>query len=143
MMTSQIKLIRLETNDICTTGVILINGRMVALSLEPPKFGNVVEFSCIPCETYNYIKRVSAHHKYEIIELTNVYNRSYIQIHVGNRPDQTSGCILPGLSLSTWSQFDGKTPSVYSPIIFDSRDALNLILSLTTPTGIVTITEHF
>lgn len=144
MIPSQIKITRLETNDICTTGAILINGRMISLSLEPPKYGNVVDFACVPPETYNYIKRYSDKHAYEIIELTNVYKRSYIQIHSGNRPDQTSGCILPGLTIQSYLESFSDTEShTYIPRVHNSKNALDLILSLTTDTGIVTITEQF
>lgn len=144
MINSQIKIIRLETNDICTTGVILINGRMISLSLEPPKFGNIIDFSCIPCDSYKYTKRYSNKHKYEIIELINVYKRSYIQIHSGNAPAHTSGCILPGLTLQSYiKSFSDTETHTYIPRMRSSKDALDLILSLTTPTGIVTITEQF
>jgi len=144
MIPSQIKIIRLETNDICTTGVILINGRMISLSLEPPKYGNTSDFSCIPSDSYKYIKRYSNKHNYEIIELSNVYKRSYIQIHLGNRPDQTSGCILPGLTIQTYvDSFGDDSSYMYLPRIRSSKPALDLLLSLTTPTGVVTITEQF
>jgi len=144
MLTSQIKVIRLETNDICTMGAILINGRLIAMSLEPPKFGNTQDLSCIPCDTYKYLKRYSAKHKYEIIELQNVFNRSAVQIHIGNKPNQTSGCILPGLAIQTHlPTFVDPNKFTYVPEIHSSKKAHDLILSLTTPEGILTIIEAF
>ena len=144
MITSQIKLIRLETNDICTMGALFINGRWVAACLEPPKFGNTQDFSCIPSDTYNYHKRYSNHAEYEIIELENVYNRTYIQIHPGNKPEETSGCILPGFILQTYIEmFSSEEKYLYLPRVHKSKDALNLILDLSSDTGIITIVENF
>jgi hypothetical protein len=71
-------------------------------TLEPPEQGNQENVSSIPAGTY------SGHTRYDHldgwrIQLDNVPKRSAIQIHIGNFPRQTKGCILVG----TLGRFQG------------------------------------
>ena len=67
-------------------------------TLEPPDLDNKKSKSCIPAGEYKaYIrKKESSKWDYDVIQLKNVPNRSAIQMHAGNYPEDTNGCILPG-----------------------------------------------
>jgi hypothetical protein len=66
------------------------------VSLELPDLDNQKNISCIPEGTYWAKKRISPGKGYEVIELLNVPNRTYIQAHYGNYTRQLLGCQLYG-----------------------------------------------
>src|SRR3954469_24293797 len=67
--------------------------------LEKPWRGNALLMSAIPNGVYNGILRYD-HTDQCRIELRNVPGRDHIQIHTGNSPDDTEGCILIGKELT-------------------------------------------
>jgi len=73
-----------ENNPICVT-------------LELPWLNNQHNISCIPEGIYTAVRYMSPKRGYEVFELTNVPDRDAIEIHVGNYPKDTDGCILLGL----------------------------------------------
>lgn len=81
----------------CTLGVIEF-GNQRAYTLELPWKGNVANKSCIPTGVY-YAKHRNSPSNGDVIELQNVPERSYIQIHSGNYTSQIKGCILVGDSI--------------------------------------------
>jgi len=67
-------------------------------TLELPWLDNKRNISCIPQGVYKVRKRYSQRFG-DHFEVLGVPDRTLILFHVGNFPDDTDGCILPGLSL--------------------------------------------
>jgi hypothetical protein len=82
----------------CTSGYLAVNGTIIAYTLERPWADNAKNVSSIPAGTYPATLRYD-HSDLWRIELQGVPGRSNIQIHVGNEPDQSMGCILVGSQL--------------------------------------------
>lgn len=77
-------------------GVMLVEGEVRFLTLEPPWRGNERGVSCIPDGVY-VAKRVrSERFREEVYRLQDVPDREGIEFHVGNRVKETEGCILVG-----------------------------------------------
>jgi hypothetical protein len=92
----------------CTLGRLQV-GSFQCFTLELPDLGNAPNISCIPTGTYQAFKRQSPKNGL-VIELKNVPQRSFIQIHRGNHTRQIEGCILVGSSIAF---LDGdRTPDV-------------------------------
>lgn len=81
----------------CTVGVIEFGGDR-AYTLELPDLNNAKNVSCIPAKKYRAAYRLSPS-KGDVIQLQNVPDRTYIQIHSGNYTSQILGCILVGDSI--------------------------------------------
>jgi hypothetical protein len=79
----------------CTSGYLAVDGTIISYTLERPWVGNITNISSVPDGTYNGIIRYDKTDHWRI-ELTDVPGRSNVQIHVGNEPDQTKGCVLVG-----------------------------------------------
>ena len=82
----------------CTIGIINYGLSARACTLELPNINNQQNVSCIPAGYYIAQYRKSPSNG-DVIELKNVPQRSYIQIHSGNYTSQIEGCILVGDSL--------------------------------------------
>ena len=95
---ADINIQRLSYSRTETMGIMRINN-LRFFTLELPWLDNQKNISCIPTGEYNYIKRVSPGKGYEVIELVDVPDRAYIQIHLGDYTRQIEGCILPGTGL--------------------------------------------
>lgn len=104
----------------CTVGIINF-GELRAYTLELPWLNNKESVSCIPAGTYIAKYRLSPSNG-DVMELQNVVNRTYIQIHSGNYTSQIKGCILIGDSLR-----DINTDGV--PDVTNSKQTLSALLS--------------
>ncbi|MBY5482086.1 hypothetical protein HFO84_32900 [Rhizobium leguminosarum] len=82
----------------CTSGYLAVNDKIIAYTLEKPWQGNAPLISSIPDGAYGGILRYDHADKWRI-ELTGVPGRTHVQIHTGNTPDDSEGCILVGLKL--------------------------------------------
>lgn len=107
---STIRIVRKEETDQATMGQVYVDGEELGYTLEQP-WNNNQEGSCIPPGEYiAYIRdKATSRWDYNPIQLVNVYNRSYIQIHIGNKPEHTEGCILVGKGRgknAVWSSQD-------------------------------------
>jgi hypothetical protein len=116
----------------CTSGYLSVGGTIITYTLERPWVDNMKNVSSVPDGTY------SAHLRYDHadhwrIELVGVPNRPNVQIHMGNEPDQTLGCVLVGDGLSASLCSLTGSASAYSklkrafygtdaPSTFDPRD---------------------
>lgn len=82
----------------CTAGYLAVNGKIIAYSLEKPANDNANNISSIPAGKYpaslKYTHEDKGHHWR--IQLDKVPARQGVQIHIGNTPQDTSGCILLG-----------------------------------------------
>jgi hypothetical protein len=98
LITSRIKVVRKEETEQATMGEIYVDGEQIGYSLEQPWKKNRKSESCIPPGKYKAYIRDSetSRRDYSLIQLIDVFNRDYIQVHIGNYPEDTAGCILPG-----------------------------------------------
>ena len=118
---ADIKIQRLSYSRSETIGIIYVKD-LRFFTLELPWLDNQKNISCIPTGEYNYIKRVSPGKGYEVIELVDVPDRAYIQIHLGNYTRQIEGCILPGTGLKDINR-DGVID------VTNSEEAFNKIMN--------------
>ena len=79
----------------CTLGMMSVDG-FNCFTLELPWLDNQKNISCIPAGIYDYFIRYSPSKKMDVLQLKDVENREYIQIHAGNYTSQILGCILVG-----------------------------------------------
>jgi len=91
------KLTRVYENDICTLGVITDETGWVCNTLELPWKNNTVDESRIPAGEYVISPYKSPRHG-ECFLIDFVPGRAMVEIHPGNCPEDTNGCILPGLA---------------------------------------------
>lgn len=124
-----IKIKRMYLNE-STIGYLTCND-LHLFTLELPDLGNEPNISCIPEGEYEYYIRHSSKNGF-VIELKNVPNRSFIQIHSGNFTSQIEGCILVGESIK-----DINNDSV--PDVTNSKKSLKKLLEAAPDTGIVKI----
>ena len=82
----------------CTSGYLAVNSTIQAYTLERPWAGNAPLLSSIPVGTYNGILRYDHRDQWRI-ELQGVPGRTNVQMHTGNTPDDTEGCIIIGKEL--------------------------------------------
>lgn len=94
----KITIARKDRSAACTSGYLAVNGEIIAYTLEKPWLGNKPLISSIPDGVYGGTLRYDHADKWRI-ELTGVPGRGNVQIHTGNTPDDTEGCILIGLRL--------------------------------------------
>lgn len=78
-----------------TTGVLIVDGNPICITLEPTWRNNERNISCIPSGRY-LCKRVDSPKYGDTFEVRNVPNRSHILFHTGNKDSHTKGCILLG-----------------------------------------------
>ena len=109
-------------------------GDLNLYTLELPWLSNAKDKSCVPSGIYDWFKRTSPKNG-AVIELKNVPNRNYIQMHVGNYTRQTAGCILAGTGIA---YENGQTPCVTN-----SRDAMNALLMSLPDYGKIVIERAF
>lgn len=76
-------------------GVLLINGKIFCVTLEPCEYANKTFKSCIPAGCYELEKTVSQKFG-TTYEVCNVPDRTHILLHRGNIVEHTEGCILLG-----------------------------------------------
>lgn len=96
----QLKVERFESSSNSMIGKLYLQGKFLCYTLEEAWRNNARGNSCVPSGTYNaYLRYTSLKSQREwCFELTNVPNRTAIQIHIGNDPSHTEGCILVGLT---------------------------------------------
>jgi hypothetical protein len=91
------KLQRTSQGPVCTLGRLTTDeGNIVAVTLELPDHGNAKDVSCIPAGSYRAELRDSPKRGYQVYGLLDVPDRDDIEIHIGNFPVDTDGCILVG-----------------------------------------------
>lgn len=79
----------------CTMGYLEVNSKTTCYTLEPPWKDNKTDVSSIPVGKYPATLRYDHTDRWRI-ELQRVPNRTNVQIHIGNYPSNTLGCILVG-----------------------------------------------
>lgn len=99
----KVKIIRIEQPD-GNFGTLLIDGRIICLTLERLWMENKRDISCIPKGRY-VCKRYKSNKYGETFKINKVTGRTGIIFHSGNVTDNTKGCILLG---STHGNLNGK-----------------------------------
>lgn len=114
----------------CTLGRLAIDG-FQCFTLELPWRNNIANISCVPEGTYTFFKRNSPTNG-RVLELKNVKDRTFIQIHAGNFTSHTEGCILVGNDIKFLD--DDSIPDVVN-----SKHTLDVLLGLAGKVGEITI----
>lgn len=84
-------------NSSCTLGTLYVDNKEICKTLELPYRDNQNDISSIPAGVYKGNLRYDKDDKWRI-QLVDVPNRTGVQIHIGNVPKSTIGCILVGKS---------------------------------------------
>jgi hypothetical protein len=105
-------------------------GTKVCFSMELPQRGNQNQISAIPKGTYSAKARRSDSNG-PVLQLSGVPGRDAIQMHSGNTPDQTLGCILLGSTAVSQAAPQGpEVLAVGKCWISGSKTARNKLLAL-------------
>ena len=126
---STLLLARTQSNTVCTQGKLSVDGVFSCYTLEPPIEDPPVKPRAIPPGTYLFTISYSEKHKYIVPLLESIPDFECVEIHVGNWPSDTLGCILVGT--------DSGTNAVYR-----SREAFDRLMAGLTP-GSIEIQENF
>lgn len=102
---------RQRFSEISTQGQMLVDGVFFCYTLELPRKDGLPG-SCIPTGRYQVTTYASSHFGRLMPLINNGPGRSEIEIHWGNYPDNTRGCILLGYQFS-------------QDFVGDSRDAFD------------------
>lgn len=125
---------RLSQTAYATFGILTdADDKQLCVTLERPWLDNQHDISCIPAGTYPLVRYRSPKRGYDVWLLEQVPNRDMIEIHVGNVPIDTDGCVLVG------SHF-GETSKGYG--IVDSHTAFDALMAATKHDATGTITVH-
>ena len=94
---------RFDYSDKQTLGTLVIydEGKVIysCYTLELPDLKNASNISCIPRGEYKVVPRNSQKFK-DHLHITDVPNREYILIHVGNYFTDIRGCVIVGKTLT-------------------------------------------
>jgi hypothetical protein len=93
-MSMKVSIVRVESGTDGTFGVLCIEGKAFCVTLEPILLGDPQE--PIPNGTYKAVRYNSPKNKREVWLLKDVPGYTYVEIHIGNLPHETLGCILVG-----------------------------------------------
>ncbi len=94
----KIQILRTYATNKVTYGECYVNDILTAMTLELPWKDNIANASCIPEGNYKATLRYDkSRDGFFTIQLAGTGPRTGIQIHVGNKPDDITGCILLGL----------------------------------------------
>jgi hypothetical protein len=89
---------RVKQNDFATYGEIYNErGIRECYTLELPWRDNKHNISCIPAGEYIAERYLSPEHGYVLFRLIDVPGRGYIELHIGNLPCDSKGCLLLGV----------------------------------------------
>ena len=98
----RLRLYRKKDDGIQTTGQLLLldaAGKTLRTytTVERPWKGNESKISCIPPGTYTFTKSKSNKNPGlgDVLRLSNPRHRAGVLVHVGNKPTDSEGCILP------------------------------------------------
>jgi len=130
-----VELLRLETGQAGTFGVLRIAKTVFCSTLEPPDQLNAKNISCIPTGQY-ICRRHSSPRFGETFQVDSVPWRSNILFHAGNVSSDTNGCIILG-------QYPGKLRG--DRAVLNSGDTFKafMLLLVGQDEFHLTISEHY
>ncbi len=91
---------RTERSELSTQGELSIDSRFVGFTLEPPHRDGDVKPRAIPAGRYRVTWRFSESHQRFVPHVEDVPGFDGIEIHPGNSPKDTKGCLLVGFAKS-------------------------------------------
>jgi len=94
-------LTRLTYTDQSTIGELCVDGEYQCWCLEPTARAGSPGPVCIPPGKYEILMQWSTRFQMDTPHLQNVPGRTFIEIHPGNFPKDTEGCILVGTTKDT------------------------------------------
>lgn len=112
---------RITETEVCTIGRASFED-LDFHTLEPPWKDNKKNVSRIRPGVYAAYKYYSPRFKRFVVMLEDKYNRTNIELHAGNYPDQTAGCILVGLGKSENGRAVWRSNECLNKIITKMRD---------------------
>lgn len=111
-----LQLLREAQDAYATFGSIVDeHGGTLCVTLELPWRDNAHDISCIPPGTYHAQRVFSPKHQRVLFQLIDVPGRSAIEIHPGNTPNDSLGCILVG---TAFGEIDGQRAVLASRAAF-------------------------
>lgn len=107
---------RFKAYDLSIIGTLSVNGTQICYTLEEAWRDNKKGHSCVGLGNYTaFLRYNSSKSKREwCFQLHDANGRSAIQIHIGNQPSHTEGCILVGNSYS--ENFVGDSTNAYQKL---------------------------
>lgn len=84
------------SDEYATEGELWMDGKFSGYTLEPPRRDPPNKPRAIPCGTYDVTWAFSPKHNRFVPLVENVPDFTGIEIHIGNYPKDTLGCLLVG-----------------------------------------------
>ena len=145
----KLEVLRYSSGDNDTLGVLFIDGKFSCYTLEDEyRTKKVYGETRIPNGTYKvklkkfggfhlkYVKRFGSKFHKGMLHIKNVPNFKYVLIHIGNKEDDTAGCLLVGNTSRqniTEIGFIGQSASAYRRIYpkiaeaIENKEKVNII----------------
>jgi len=112
---SRLVLSRTTFTDKSTIGDLYLGGVHQCFTLELSARKQEGVKNCIPCGRYEVVMQWSARFQMNTPHLLNVPGRTFIEIHPGNKPADTEGCILLGQTKDT--DWVGSSRAAYNELV--------------------------
>lgn len=106
---------RITFTDNSTIGELLLDGIFQCYTLELSSRIKEGVKNCIPPGEYEILMQYSSRFGMDTPHIQNVPGRTFIEIHPGNSPDDTEGCILLGQTKSV--DWVGSSRAAYKELI--------------------------
>jgi hypothetical protein len=104
----------------CVIGEWRLDDVHLVYTLEPPWRNNEHNVSCIPVGEYDLVKGTHTNEgepSYPCYTVANVPNRTDIDVHIGNYPADTLGCILVGGTVKGHALEDGSSTPAFNTLM--------------------------
>lgn len=120
----KIDIYRFTETDRSIIGRLTIDGQHLCFDLEPARLHPVhAGHPCIACGVYKVHLTLSPHFGYVTPELIDVPGRTAIRIHRGNKPVDSLGCTLVGLTHGPMPDWVGSSAQAFDLLMAKLRDA--------------------
>lgn len=107
-----------------TIGSLAVNGEFFCFTLEPPKRSDDIKPRAIPVGTYDVGITFSSKHKCMVPYVSNVPGFEGIEIHPGNKPEDTLGCLLVGFIRGPADDWIGDSRDAFGKLFPQIKEAL-------------------
>jgi hypothetical protein len=118
---------RTEFSPRSTIGRLAIDGQPRCYTLEPVWRSDAVKPRAIPYGTFELTIRWSARFKKHVPHIENVPGFTAVEMHVGNRPEDTEACTLVGITKGPLPDFIGQSVVAFSHLMSELFEKAELI----------------